>query len=36
MRFENGTSGKLDVEPADLVCTASARAGRIHSNIRSL
>ena len=34
MRFENGTSGKLDVPPADRAARASADAGRIHSMVR--
>ena len=31
MRFENGTSGKLDVPPAERLAMASGGAGRIQS-----
>ena len=33
MRFENGTSGKLDVPPAERLAMASGGAGRIHSSV---
>lgn len=33
MRFEKGTIGKLEVEPAERLATALGRAGRNHSTV---